>query len=102
VGTVVIAAVITRHEYLNHVMTLRSLTWGCMEPLPVLRVYVSTDKKPDFIAEQCGFCSSSILVPTEDSPLQSTVKPAQNGTRLFRYFFSPQFSQVSVLQMVVF
>jgi len=27
--------------------------------------------KPDFIAEQCGFCSSSIQVPTEDSPLQS-------------------------------
>ena len=32
--------------------------------------------------------------------LYNTVKPAQNGTRPFRYFFP--FSQVSVLQRVVF
>jgi len=27
--------------------------------------------KPDFVVEQHGFCSSSIPVPTENSPLQS-------------------------------
>lgn len=30
-GTIVIVAHITWHATLNHVMTLRSLTWGCMQ-----------------------------------------------------------------------